>query len=400
MGKYTAHDNTFVDALIQEHMDRIVATVIAATSPLSIILRGSFGRGEGSVIIQGQETHFLSDYEIDVVTYSPFNRKSFKRISDRLTAELDVQTSLRWVRPDYITKLKVGPIVVGPAPVTIELYESRYGSSILYGEDFIHSNSDIDPHRIRLDSGIFLVLNRMAESMLYMTPTKELIYDELERYYWITKTILACADALLLLWGQYHFSYKERGNRFAALAETKMDFLPDRGCLLATLVAQATEYKLHPRPGLYQASVKETWQLVIPIIDLVFYHLVEQILCIMPDNYETFPAQYLIKISDHSAQKNPSKFLALKLLEIYRSIRIRNLPRGIFSQFYIGQIVDAIIPLLFHSYASENCDQVLRISRQWMKLLGQLKAPSSDQYAEQEYLRQRLTWYWKVYCYG
>jgi hypothetical protein len=165
---YTALADPSVERTVDAHLQRIVAEVRARMEPDAIILRGSFGRGEGSVMASQGQLCFLSDYEIDVATFSPFHRPLFRRLSRQLTTELGVETSLRWVRPDYLRRDRIGPLPAGPAPITISLYESRYGSRTLYGEDIAQAGPAIDPCRIRLDSGVFLLLNRMAESLCYM----------------------------------------------------------------------------------------------------------------------------------------------------------------------------------------------------------------------------------------
>jgi len=48
----------------------------------------------------------------------------------------------------------------------------------------------------------------------------------MEAVRWINKLVLACAEALLLSWGEYHYTYAERGRRFAA---TSGEHLPLTG---------------------------------------------------------------------------------------------------------------------------------------------------------------------------
>lgn len=400
MGKYTAQDHPALDEMIEGHIQGIVDAVTTRMQPKGIILRGSFGRGEGSVVIRNQQTIFLSDYEIDVVAISPFCRSILRQLTERLTHEYKVHTGLRWIRPDFFSKQRLGPFNVGPAPTTISLYESRYGSRTIFGLDILEKAPKIEPQQIGWESGLFLMLNRMAESLLYMNCDNGAAQDDLLNFYWINKTILACAEALLVVWGQYHYSYKERGARFAGLAKEKLTFLPDGGRELAALVAAATEFKLKPNPALYPDSLQKTWETVIPLVDQVFRYLVKETLSIDLNDYTAYPPQYLQRDPHLHRSMVLPEFFVSKLLEVYRSYKNRNLPPGLFRKNQIGMIVYAVVPLLFHCQMLDECEEILRTARRWMKLLGNLDGPFKDLQVEKDYLRKKIVRYWEVYCRG
>mgnify|MGYP000869345888 FL=1 len=98
MGNYTALEDPLIDQTIENHMRRIVESIVARMPPQTIALRGSFGRGEGSVMPRGDSLYFLSDYEIDVATPSPFYRSVFSELSKEMTEQLGVQTGIRWMQ--------------------------------------------------------------------------------------------------------------------------------------------------------------------------------------------------------------------------------------------------------------------------------------------------------------
>jgi hypothetical protein len=401
MGNFTVLDDPLADQIVSAHMQKIVIAVRSRMEPQAIILRGSFGRGEGSVMVQGDQLHFLSDYEIDVATGSPFYRSIFTEISNQLTTELGVETCLRWVRPNYMSTARVGPIPMGAAPATISLYESRYGSQIIYGHDVIGSGPAVNPNEIELASGVQLVLNRMAESLYYMPRTTDAEQDELKIFYWITKTILACAESLLLLWGQYHFSYEERGRRFAAMSNGRLGFIPDLEVELSELVARATEFKLHPKHGLYQKTIHETWQQVVPICASVFHHLTEQVLGFSFCNYTEYPEQYLEYQSASIKNLSPQHLLALKLLDIYKFIRQQRIPRGLLLPYDASQVVFSVVPLLFVGWAgkTDTSAALLSEARRWLNLIYPLKSPQSDYWDEWELLRTQMLRAWKNFCF-
>ncbi len=402
MDTYTALDDPIVDQTIEKHLGQIVEAVRSRMEPQSILLRGSFARGEGSVAIQDGRLHFLSDYEIDVVSVSPFYSSLFAKLSCQLTSELGVETSLRRVRPDFLYTNCIGPFPIGLANVTtIALFESRYGSRTIYGENFIDSSPPIDASQILLGSGIRLVLNRMAESLYYIPKANDSELDNLQSYYWVSKTILACAESLLLLWGQYHYSYEERKNRFVAMAPDRLTFMNDQLTVLSALVERATEFKLCPKYGLYHDSVRETWLQVIPVCSSVFRYLTHQILGLSFSDYVEFPEQFIQHATDNFKSLSPLSFWSLKLLEVYRYLRAYRLPRGVLLPYTALKVVYAITPLVFVGWASqvEELPTMLREARRWLQLISPLELPEPDPWNEWNALRQRLLWAWRVFCY-
>ncbi len=394
MGKFTARNDVALERLIENHMMSIVDAVRSNMEPIAILLRGSFGRGEGSVAVIDGGYQFYSDYEIDVVTYSPGYRGLFKDLSRRFTDELKVETSLRWVRPDFLEKHRTGPFVTGREPISISTYESRYGSMVIFGEDFVAKSAEIDPVQIDKVSGIYLMLNRMAESMMNMESTGGKANKNRDSYYWYNKTILACAEALLLNWEKYHYSYAERGRRFERLAGERLGFLEDDGKKLSGLVRRATQYKLMPDPRLYSEPAADLWSDAIPLIDRVFRTLVGEILGIEASVYENYPKRYLSAIAVRSKRKWLTA-TGEKMLEVYRSLRARHIPVGLFRERDLSEVVYANVPLVFRSQCGGDYTAILQAASSAMKPLGKLE-PGGDR----QYLRDKLTWMWKVYCYG
>jgi hypothetical protein len=399
MGKFTALDDPVVDQVVEGHMRRIVSAITTQMQPDSIILRGSFGRGEGSVMLEGGQLRFLSDYEIDVATFSPFHRSLFARLTSNLSEELGMDAGVRWTRPDCLVRDRIGPIPLGSPAPSISLYELRYGSQVLYGEDFLSAGPGIDPACIPLSSAIQLLLNRMAESLHYMPTAGHPVANGVQAYHWINKTVLACAESLLVLWKQYHYSYRERGRRFAALAPAKLGFMPKRCSDLQEFVARATEFKLRPRPDLYPDGARQTWLQIIPACEDVYRHLLQQARHISFDSYMELPEKLLRRPSAESRIEPGPSFAAQKAYELYRCARARILPRNLFSDFQTSQVVYSVVPLLFAAYGHESQASMLEAARRWLSFVGPLPPPSSDLGIEWENLSQRLFSFWKAFCY-
>jgi len=117
-------------------------------------------------------------------------------------------------------------------------------------------------------------------------------------------------------------------------------------------------------------------------------------------NYENFPSQYLQRTASLSRNDPFGWRLALKLLDLYRCMRIPAVPKGLFSRHYLYEIVYAVVPLLFNAQFTDDCADLLRTGRKWMTMLGKIDNSSSRLNTEKEYLTSRLIWFWKVFCHG
>jgi len=400
MGIFTVLDEPQVDRLIQSHMEMIVDLIRQRMEPQAIILRGSFGRGEGSVYVQGRNISFLSDYEIEVIADSPKYRGLLKQLSSQLSRNLQVETSLRWQRPDFLTRERVGPVTIGPAEPTISMYELRYGSRTLYGQDLFKDAPEVKTSDITLDCGLFLILNRMAESLDHMQPVNGTDYSKMAPFYWVNKTILACLEALLLLWGQYHYSYEERGRRFSSTAPEDLNFMGQDSAELLRIAARATEYKLRPRLELYPESLRETWEETYPIIDQVLRHYIASYPGFPITDYADFPELFLNATREQIRQKNTSGNAAHKLLDFYRCLINRTLPTGLFSELTLAQQVYSVVPLLFMAQFTADCKSELASARKIMARIGEIDSPSEDLRREKTVLTDRLIWFWKAFCHG
>ncbi len=396
MSPFTAAGNPDIERVISSHMERIVQVVRAGMEPEAILLRGSFGKGEGDVLIEDGHLNFLSDYEINVATYSFRHRGYFNRMAEKLTEELGVQTSIVWMRPDYFYKLRVGPFVAGPVPVTISLYETRYGSRVIYGRDLLEAAPAINPNCIRMESGLQLMLNRMAEAIHYLPEPDGSPLNEWQSIYWINKLILACVESLLLYWGQYHYSYRERGRRFSMLADKQISFMGDEAQSLCQLGQRATEFKMRPRRELYPESLQDLTRQVVTICGRVFSYLaLQEWEVTIDDPYTPYPEQYLQVQVDRLGSFSYQRAL-YKLLDTYKYRRTRRLPLNLMSANTAGEVVYSVVPLLFMGWCQreEALWSLTKNARQQLRKVCILPAPKRDARAEWPQLCEQVLALW------
>ena len=406
MGKYTALDNPAIDRLIDDHLAQIVSAITGQTSPQSIILYGSPARGEASAMVVGDQVQLLSDYEIKVVGESSRLRRLCASLSREMTVRLGVSTGIGWLHPRRLQTNQVGNFRLSPARPSIFMYELKAGGRTIYGEDLLGSSPSIRPKEIPLASGIALILNRMAESLEYL-PCSAAAPDStrLDRMIWCNKTILACAEALLLSAGSYHYSYQERGRRFAAMAHDRFAPLLAGVPALPDLVRRATEFKLRPNPDLYPDDLADIWVEVAAIADVVFRRMIEQQYARSFGSYTEFPALYLSLTrawqgSQMDRWRQLVSLFGRKLVEGVKYLeQKRGLPSVFLSLHCSSHVVYALVPVLYLSCFSHERAVMLGAIRQGLGLLGPLAPPSPDPHIEWNYLRRLLDWNWRVFCY-
>jgi hypothetical protein len=413
MGKYTAHNNPIVDQVVAEHLERIINAITAHLNPQSIILYGSFGRGEGSVILENDRLVFLSDYELAVVTRSPFYRSVFRELSHKLTKQLGVEVSISWMRPGRLYSNQPQNLSWGRARPTIGMYELRQGGTTLYGQQVLAVGPPIDPAKISLKAGIRLLINRMAEVLNHLPGATIKGLDRIEAIRRMSKVTLACGESLLLSWGAYHFSYAERGRRFTALAPRRMQTieLPAHYTeALVTLVQRATDFKLLPSLSLFPEDLDELWSQVIYAVDITFRYLMQSDLNISFDSFAEFPDQFLRHpqvrrtFNLYRIPLLPAPF-DQKLVDAIKYLRQRRLPpKGFFTHPTVtaNQIVFAVIPPLLMSLDvnpnDDTLSQTTQNIRRWLEVIGEFDKPSSDLKTEWDILRRRTIKAWYNFC--
>ena len=217
MGEYTAFNNERVDLKVKKDLEYIVTEIRKNIKAISIILTGSFGRGEGTVIQDKGRLYFMSDYEICVVSSRLKTREICSALSRKISKELGVATSISRISPERLKYNRNINISKGGINPSIFMYELKAGSKILYGQNLLKKNI-LKPQDISLWEGIKLLLNRMAE---YFTLSLSDDSKLLVKSNWMNKILLACGDILLLHSRQYHYSYQERKNRLISLLNIK-----------------------------------------------------------------------------------------------------------------------------------------------------------------------------------
>lgn len=171
----------------------------------TVVLAGSFGRGEGMLLENGGAPRPLNDYDVLVFSATPVAAAAIADTRRRLAQELALPyVDLSWFPGEWAED---------PEP-SLFRFDLRYGSRVLAGDAAFldrlpqRAENDIAPGELRR-----LLCNRAAGMLLALTPygTREFLWIQ------VMKIGVAVADHYLCTWGGYHPRYAIRRRRFAAL---------------------------------------------------------------------------------------------------------------------------------------------------------------------------------------
>lgn len=160
MGKYTVQTDPRIDSIIDDHLSMIMESTLKHIEPQAILLAGSFGRGEGSIYMKDGIPHFISDYEVCLVSSNPATRVKVDQIILDIGNKIPTEVSIFWNSPARIINNRSRNLSFGKPQASIGIYELKAGSMIIYGA-FDLSINPIDPSTLPVSEGIRLIINRM-----------------------------------------------------------------------------------------------------------------------------------------------------------------------------------------------------------------------------------------------
>jgi hypothetical protein len=264
--RYTILDDPEADAAVQGVLDRVTGEVAALLGRelQAIVLAGGYGRGEGGAYRAGGAYRLVNDLDVLVFVQGSLRQARarygapLERLSHRLLAhgrglkEIDLVLASAWQYRFLV-------------PNTVGYYEIAHGHQTVYGDlDLARTMPGRDPARLPLYEGTNYFRNRgsgLLIAALYWL-NDGLGSAERRQNYQIElqKACQAMGDACLLVAGQYHFSYRERRDRFRRLSAGAFGIPPELFDRVARLYEPAVDQKLVPHfewPG--DGEMVERW---------------------------------------------------------------------------------------------------------------------------------------------
>jgi len=247
-GLYTETADREFEARLDADFRRIAEALLTLSpKPQAVILGGGYGRREGGLLAKEGKSAPYNDYDIYAVFDAVAARlprqttDTVAGLAHALTSEMEVDVDIAAVSRRKLEQ----------ASPRIEWYELRRGHQVLYGPPrFLDLMPDYRGRDIPYDEGERLLMNRGVGMILARRRLAPLLasgdavgekdLDFITRN--IYKALLAAGDAILLRFGLYHYSYRERLARLAAL---KVDS-PPRAAEIKHAYAEAMRFRATP----------------------------------------------------------------------------------------------------------------------------------------------------------
>ncbi len=191
---YTKLKSKIVNKKIKQDLKKIVKIILLEEPEKisSVYLGGSFGRGEGLVKIKNKKIEIVNDYDLYLFLKKKIEVKTKKRIEKRIKKEVKTKVDIQSIMVGGMKRLKAHQYI----------YDLKYGSICLFGNEELDKIPDYKKEDIPLDSAEKLLLTRLW--CLFQDPHEEYGFQQM------VKAILAIEEAELIWRGEYEVSYSKK----------------------------------------------------------------------------------------------------------------------------------------------------------------------------------------------
>ncbi len=247
---FTSLNDPKVEAGLGRQMKLIVdETKRIYGSDCTIILAGSFGRGEGSVrMVTGKDPVPLNDYDLYVITDQKVDQKAHRQLEERILANLSGLTGSDLARDEFVVGVEtVRPRSLRRILPDISAYEMKAASQVLYGPD-VRSLIPVTSRDVARGSGAITLFHRAIALLENVEPEflERKHYPEEKRLETVRETCKVYTEictSLSLIGGFYKPSYRERAKEFEkhySKFPELIRIIPD----LSEKITQRTEMKI------------------------------------------------------------------------------------------------------------------------------------------------------------
>lgn len=394
--------NEIIDELLNGITKKVINEIVPKVQPKSIMFTGSFGRGEVAVIECEGQLKFLSDCEISIVPNKHISKKVISEINHNLSMSTNLEyTMKRSIGLKIYSSLHVPQIISRKIwRHSIQRYDLRNGSRIIYGENCLDKTPNFEPADIPIWEGIRLMFNRMAESLMYFSIDGLYMPEERQKLaYWISKTIIACQDVLLLSVGRYNSSYEVRNRMFNEAFSQNFAELNDELPNFLQMASKATNYKLNPKNETYEGNITELWFETVEMCDKVFRYIIEKDMGLTFNTYGEFQEKYLKhpKIKSEYYNELFSSTIYRNAMLIAQSPNIISARNKNMIETPLKHIIYSTIPLIYFSL-SMNGNIDITLLKQARTALSIFKKPVEHEtsFAEWDCLNKAISELWAI----
>jgi len=131
--------NFVEDPKLNEKISRVIEElrdeIISRFRPKSIIITGSFGKGEARVVEENGKLKFLSDCEVILIPYKwVFSRKKLEEFEHEFYKRTGLKVEIWGFTPTIYLCI---PFMNKRMKPLIANYDLKYGSKVIYGKNYL-----------------------------------------------------------------------------------------------------------------------------------------------------------------------------------------------------------------------------------------------------------------------
>lgn|GEM_PF-6915693 len=257
---YTIKHNKHAEEIVNSHMNALIyytERLKRKNGIEAIILSGSYGRGDGSILPQQGTIIPVNDYNFYIITNDMYTVKALK--TEFMTG---ISTIIKHI-PVNCTFSFYNKKMLPTAPFQLMWYDIKYGSKVIYGNKNILSLlPEYASTAIPLSEGLRLLVNRaiflireksIPDILSYKTKLKHLIA--------LHKLVFACGDAVLIALKLYSPCIADKWVRLKRVKSTTGNFIDElktvyKECLHNKYALLETIIKRNNITGLYHRVKK------------------------------------------------------------------------------------------------------------------------------------------------
>lgn len=251
-----------IEDFLQEKLDIIVGEIKRNVKGLrSIILIGGYARGEGAIDLSQGQPDLYNDFDIYIVTDRYIQDSFLEKLAEQCSKLIGKgglahpEAFEQRYKADKFFHVDIRCLIkkeIKNLLPTIRYYEMKHTAKLLWGENSLAQFPDFKVSEIPKAEGIRLIMNRMM--LLLMSFNIKFISDPAYAtkdekkiiLYYVAKSYLTIAEALLLFNGFYPPTYRGRAKKFAEIFPSAYPEIAQKYPDLAERVLKYTQFKFRP----------------------------------------------------------------------------------------------------------------------------------------------------------
>lgn len=251
-----------IEQFLQKKLDIIVQEIRKNIQGLkSIILIGGYARGEGAIDFSRGKTDLYNDFDIYIITDRYVEDSFLEKLALRCSKLIGKgglahpeafeqrYDANKFFHVDIRCLVKRNLKNLLP---TIRYYEMKRTAKVLWGENSLAEFPDFQVADIPLSEGIRLIMNRMMLLLMSFdikfvaNPSYATKEEKKIILYYVAKSYLTVAEALLLFNGFYPPTYRGRAEKFSQIFQTAYPEIHQKYSDLTERVSRHTQFKFRP----------------------------------------------------------------------------------------------------------------------------------------------------------